>query len=77
MEKNKSFNNEKINWLNYQSNVKNILIRLDTNKQRAALLIDIQYKDEELRLLFYKQFKELKNSFCFNLWRPLEMDKRK
>ncbi len=71
MGKNRSLSNKKINWLNYQSNVKNILIRLDTNKQMASVIIDIQHKDEELRHLFYEQFIELKtvfSSICGDHW---------
>ena len=71
MGKNKSLSNERINWLNYQSNVKNILIRIDTNKQMAAVVVDIQHKDEELRYLFYEQFTELKTVFtsiCGEHW---------
>ena len=78
MGKNKSLSNKKINWLNYQSNVKNILIRLDTNKQMAAVIIDIQHKDEEVRYLFYEQFIELKtvfNSICGDHWQWIKESK--
>ena len=78
MGKNKSLSNKKINWLNYQSNVKNILIRLDTDKQMAAVIIDIQHKDEEIRYLFYEQFIELKtvfNSICGDHWQWIKDSK--
>ena len=63
MGKNRSIYNKKIKWLNYPTNVKNIYIRLNVNNKIAAVYIDIQHKDEDIRSLFFDQFMELQTVF--------------
>jgi hypothetical protein len=38
-------------------------LRLNVNNKIAAVYIDIQHKDEDIRSLFYDQFKELQPVF--------------
>jgi hypothetical protein len=63
MSKNKSLYDNKNKWLNYSTHVKPIYVRLNTSSKIAAVNIDIQHKDVEIRNLFYAQFIELKIPF--------------
>jgi hypothetical protein len=59
MQKTKSSNGRKINWLNYPSDVKDIYIRMEVDGKSAALCFDIQSKDPEIRALIWDQMIEL------------------
>ena len=53
----------KIKWLNYRTGVKNIYFRLEVDKRKARVCIDLQHSDEGIRALFYEQFLEVKTVF--------------
>lgn len=61
MRKHKSKSGLKIKWVNYNTRVKDIYFRLHCNHKEARVSIDIQHKDEDIRLLFLEQFKALKH----------------
>ena len=52
-----SSNGKKIKWLNYPTKIKGIHFKLHCDKNHASIFIDIQHKDEEIRKLFFDQFK--------------------
>lgn len=60
MNKVRSSNGRRMNWLNYPSDVKNIYIRLQADSDGARLCMDIQPKDEGVRELVWEQMTELK-----------------
>lgn len=60
MNKLPSQSGKRINWLNYPTKIKPIYIRLHADNNSARFSIDIQYKDEDIRLLIWEQFEELK-----------------
>ncbi|MFN5147372.1 MAG: DUF4268 domain-containing protein [Flavobacteriia bacterium] len=60
MNKYRSCNGRKMNWLNYPSDVKCIHIRLQTDSKGARLCFDIQPKDEGVRSIIWEQMTELK-----------------
>lgn len=60
MSRTKSDNGKKINWLNYPTGIKNVYLRLQTDKNEANLNFDIQYKNETIRSVFWEQMSELK-----------------
>jgi len=60
MNKVRSSNGRKMNWLNYPSDVKNVYIRLQADGQGARLCLDIQPKDEGIREIVWEQMTELK-----------------
>ena len=50
----------KIKWLNYRTGIKDIYFRLEADKKRARICIDLQHRDEGIRELYFEQFQELK-----------------
>lgn len=57
---NKGENGKRINWVNYPTHLKQIYVRLHADTEIARFSIDIQDKDEGVRLLIWEQFEELK-----------------
>lgn len=51
----------KVNWVNYNTKVKDVYFRLGIDKKKATFAFEIQHKDAGIRKLFYEQFTELKN----------------
>src|SRR5690554_7794162 len=58
---NKGANGKRINWVNYPTRVKQIYIRLHADTKIARFSIDIQDKDEGVRMLVWEQFEELRS----------------
>lgn len=53
----------KVKWINYQTGIKQLYIRLEANQKHARVCIDLQHKDTDIRELQYEQFIELKKVF--------------
>lgn len=49
-----------LKWLNYRTGVKDIYFRLEADKNKAIVAIDLQHPDEGVRELFFEQFQEFK-----------------
>lgn len=60
MNKYRSSNGRKMNWLNYPSDVKDVYIRLQADNKGARMCFDIQPKDEGVRAIVWEQMTELK-----------------
>jgi len=60
MQKNKSSNGKRINWLAYPSDVKDVYIRLYADSKCARLSLEIQPKNESIREIIWEQMTELK-----------------
>lgn len=60
MNKVKSSNGRRMNWIGYPSDVKNIYIRLQADAKGARLCFDIQPKDQGVREIIWEQMTELK-----------------
>lgn len=56
----RSASGRKVNWINYNSGIKFLFIRLDATSKKATFSIDIQPKDDGIREIVYEQFTELK-----------------
>ncbi|TPE43278.1 DUF4268 domain-containing protein [Pontibacter mangrovi] len=50
----------KVNWLNYKTGVKDVFFRMDADKKRAYIAIELAHPDTELQELVYEQFLEHK-----------------
>ncbi len=50
----------KINWINYDTQVKHIYFRMVANNKTATISIEITHKDEDLQALFFEQFEQLR-----------------
>jgi hypothetical protein len=60
MNKIKSSNGRRMNWVNYPSDVKNVYVRLVVDSKSAYLSLDIQPKDAGIREILWEQMQELK-----------------
>ena len=59
----KSSNGSKIKWINYDTGIKGIFVRINANQQNAIVSIDVQHKDADIRELQYEQFLQLRPIF--------------
>ena len=48
------------NWINYKTGLKNVYFRMQTDKTRASIAIELTHPDGGIRELFWEQFLELK-----------------
>lgn len=60
MKKSSSQVQRRVNWLHYPTHLKYTYLRLVFDQHEAAVCYDIQFKDEEIRFLFWDQLIELK-----------------
>lgn len=75
LENEKGMHANKVNWMNFNTNIKPLYFRMEADDKGARLCIDIQFVDDGLRELFYEQFTEfsdiLNERFANNLaWLP-------
>jgi hypothetical protein len=63
MKNHKSSALPRVNWLSYPTNLKHTFVRLHCDEKSSALFYDIQFKDKEIRALFWDQLLELKALF--------------
>jgi len=61
----------KVSWLSYKSNVKELYIRMEFDGKGCRLCLDLQHKDESIRELFFEQFVELKKIMQRSFSNPL------
>lgn len=50
----------RVNWINYKTGYKGLGFKMDVDKKRAYIGIQLTQKDADLRELFYEQLEELK-----------------
>lgn len=67
-----SASNTRINWLSYPTHLKHTYLRLVFNNKEASICYDIQFRDEEIRLIFWEQLLELKNLIDNTLGSPTQ-----
>ena len=60
MSKHRSASGRKMNWLQYKTDIKQIFLRLETNKSNVRVCFDIQFKDAGIRSIVWEQMGELK-----------------
>ncbi len=60
MSKHRGASGKKINWLQYKTNIPNLFVRLETNKNDCKFCFDIQLKDATIREVVWEQMGELK-----------------
>lgn len=53
----------RVRWTNYRTGVKDFYFRLDADGKKAAVYIDFQHADPEIRNLFWEQMEEYKTYF--------------
>ena len=50
----------KVNWVNYNTHLKNVTFRMQADQKKASIAIEINHFDIEIQELFYQQFLDLK-----------------
>ena len=48
------------NWINYKTGLKNVYFRMQADKTRASIGIELTHPDAGIRELFWEQFQELR-----------------
>lgn len=51
----------KVNWINYRTGLKHVYFRMDADKRKASIAIEITHPDIGIQELFYEQFEEFKS----------------
>ncbi|MGN6393916.1 MAG: DUF4268 domain-containing protein [Mucilaginibacter sp.] len=51
----------RVNWVNYKTGLKHVYFRMQADKHRATIAIELAHPDADIQELFFEQFKELKN----------------
>jgi hypothetical protein len=50
----------RLNWVNYQTGVKDIYFRLYAEQKYVSVAIELHHKDAGIRALYFEQFEEFK-----------------
>ena len=50
----------RINWINYNTKLKDVYFRMETHRKSAEIAISIEHNDPDIQELFFEQFLELK-----------------
>jgi len=50
----------KVNWVNYKTGLKHVYFKMDADKRKASIAIEITHPDAGIQELFYEQFEEFK-----------------
>lgn len=58
LELEKGFHANKVNWMNFNTNIKPLYFRMEADEVGARLCMDIQFPDDGIRAIFYEQFTE-------------------
>ena len=53
----------KANWINYKTEVKNIVFKMDADNKNVSIAIQLVHKDDGIRELYWEQFLEFKSLF--------------
>ena len=61
MEKLRNPYGSKVNWMNYNTNIKHLYFRMEADEEGARLCIDLQFPDADIREIYYAQFMEFQN----------------
>lgn len=60
MSEHRSVSGRKMNWLQYRTDLKDVYLRLETDKKEVRICFDFQFKDPEIRSIVWEQMGELK-----------------
>jgi hypothetical protein len=63
IQKHRSVSGKRINWFKYPTGLNDIYIRVEVDRHGCRICIDLQFKDSDIRELFYEQFLETKTVF--------------
>ena len=49
-----------MNWLNYKTGLKNVFFRMNADKKKASIAIELTHPDAGIQELFFEQFQEFR-----------------
>ncbi|MBI2257586.1 MAG: DUF4268 domain-containing protein [Flavobacteriia bacterium] len=75
MNKHRSYNGKKINWLHYPTEINFFYLRLVTKESSVSVCFDIQHQSLEVREVFFDQILELKKIMEQIINHPLLIEK--
>lgn len=61
LELERGLHKNKVNWMNFNTKIRQLYFRMEADVDGARLCIDLQFPDEGIRELYYEQFTEFKN----------------
>ena len=61
LELEKGFHKNKVNWMNFNTKIKQLFFRMEADSMGARLCIDLQFLDAGISALYYEQFTEFQN----------------
>lgn len=61
-----------VNWINYNTGLKDVYFRMETGRRNARVSISMEHHDPEIQELFFEQFEELKMLLHSALEEPWE-----
>ncbi|MFT5823915.1 MAG: hypothetical protein ACI8ZM_005180 [Crocinitomix sp.] len=51
----------KVNWMNFNTKIKQLFFRMEASREEVKLCIDLQFLDPVITAIYYEQFTEFKN----------------
>ena len=63
MQKKRGASGRRLNWFKYPTGLRDIYIRTEVDTTGCKVCIDLQFKNDGIRELFYEQFLETKKAF--------------
>lgn len=70
-QKHRSVSGRRINWFKYPTGLNDIYIRVEADQHGCRVCIDMQFKNDGIRELFYEQFLETKTVFENTIGSPI------
>jgi len=58
-----SADGERVNWINYKTGERHVAFKMNADKKKASIGIEISHPDPDIQQLYFLQFQELKTFF--------------
>lgn len=72
IQKFRSASGRKVNWFKYPTGLNDIYVRVEADQNGCRICIDLQFKNDGIRELFYEQFLETKTVFENTMETPVK-----
>lgn len=72
IQKYRSVSGRRVNWFKYRTGLNEIFVRVEVDQHGCKVCIDLQFKNDGIRELFYEQFLETKTVFENTMVSPVK-----
>ncbi len=72
IQKYRSVSGRRVNWFKYRTGLNEIFVRVEVDQYGCKVCIDLQFKNDGIRELFYEQFLETKTVFENTMISPVK-----